>query len=578
MRYIAKKGISDYSVLISSHACEKVRYASLELKKFLLEATGFEAEIVVERPENPVIELIAENKYDDGFEVTTVGENIVVRGNSERGVVYGVYALCNALFGLEFFTPEYYSIKKGDLPFRQLNITVKPDIPARSLGIAPVYDYIAGERLLPNALRMGLMGMAEDWGICSHSYFKILPPAKYKDSHPDWYSAGDDGKNLCLSNEEMRREFTENLYRIVLDSPKMKYYMIGQEDSTTYCNCPECTRAIKELNGSFSSMVIQFTNDVIREINARLKKDAPERKVVFIMFAYQQTLNPPVKKVGDGFESLYRGDIEENFAVMLAPLNAQSDFSYFDEKNHTSFGKTFYNADGKATRDILLGWRAITSKIFFWSYHVDNTDWFIPFDDWDVISENYRAYVKMGVHYLFEEGSYGKYIPNFNKLRVYVYSRMMWNVNLDPQELINRFMEGYYGSIHVKVRRYFDFLREHCLEISKKQGRPMLYVTYDDFDLMSAAKYWPKDVLEKALELYNDALSSATPEEYERFKEEGAPVMYMLLLDYADSLYAERRIQYASFITDIATRYNYFENCEAVLIPNFNRIKQMAAI
>lgn len=106
----------------------------------------------------------------------------------------------------------------------------------------------------------------------------------------------------------------------------------------------------------------------------------------------------------------------------------------------------------------------------------------------------------------------------------------------------------------------------------------MLYVTYDDFDLMSAAKYWPKDVLEKALELYNEALSSATPEEYERFKEEGAPVMYMLLLDYADSLYAERRIQYASFITDIATRYNYFENCEAVLIPNFNRIKQMAAI
>ena len=53
-----------------------------------------------------------------------------------------------------------------------------------------------------------------------HSFYKYLPPEKYFDAHPDWYSEINGKRKhehaqLCLTNEAMIQELIKNLARVL---------------------------------------------------------------------------------------------------------------------------------------------------------------------------------------------------------------------------------------------------------------------------------------------------------------------------------------------------------------------------
>lgn len=550
-------------------ASDKERFAGEELRFFFGEASGCRPETVTDAGNRPYIRLQTGDSAGDGYTIRTEANGYSITGDGGHGTVYGVYALCRTLFGLEFFTPDVWTIdRKRDVAFAEINLSEKPDIPLRAIGIYPLHDEHAGFPLLPGALRMRVRGMADGWGLCNHSYFRILPPAEYAAAHPDWYSAGDDGKNLCLTNADMRREFTERLKRIVADS-SAGYFMIGQQDNTTFCNCPRCTAALRKYGGSRSKLMVDFTNAVVRDLNAWLAETDPERRVVFCMFAYQQTVEPPPAAVTEEMPPL-----EQNLAVMLAPLGAAGDISYFDRRNRLPYGTTYASGAGAPVAEILRGWKRITDRLFFWAYDIDYADALVPFCGWDAVGENYENYKRFGTEYLFVEGTYSRYVPNFNHLRTYLHANMMWNTSADPEALIDRFMHGYYGPAAGAMRIYFDALREHGRDIRRRYGRPMLYVRFDDFPDLSDKRYWPEAFLRRAADLHACALSSAG--RYAgRVSEEAVPGYYLLLLHYADRLSPSERKRMAAVVTAVAEKYGLYKGGEGIVTANLQKIKEM---
>lgn len=532
MEYIVKDSKSAYKILIPKSADEKLIFAAKECRRFIRRASGASLGITV-KPSGCYISISQNGAGGDGYSVKTEGKNIYVCGQSAHGAVYGTYALLKKLIGLEFYTPKAFELNKGDVPLPGMNFSVQPDIPVRASGIAPCHSEERGNGLLPGFLRMGLRGMAEGWGIMGHTYFLILPPEKYKDEHPEWYSSGDGGVNLCLSDQNMRREFTENLIEFIERHKDVEIFMIGQQDNNSRCTCEKCQRYIESAGGYYSALMAEFTTNVVKEINRHFEKTDPARKLRFVMFAYQLSTLPPVKREKGKFLSLLKEKLPHNLSVMLAPLAVRGEISYFDPENRISFDTRYISEKSVPLTDVIEGWRAVCDKLFFWAYDIDNVNNFIPFNSFDSIAENYRGYKNIGVEYLFEEGAYIRYVPNFNALRLYLVSVLMWNCNADTEATYDKFFNGYYGAAAVQMREYFEYLQQHLRKITRESGRYMFYIRFDDFKDLGDKQYWPKDVVEKAYNLFRMAYSAAKGKYKNRVREDGAPVFYLYLsLDY----------------------------------------------
>ncbi len=575
--FFIKDGKTEYKILVKANATERVEFAVKELTEFLYEATGCRMQTATHENAEKTVTLSVSDKGNEGYRIYSNDENYVIQGYSEKGLIYGVYGFLRRVIGLVFYTSDVYDINKGDIAFLALDEERIPDIPTRAIGIVPLHSEQTDAPITKEAFRMGVSGMADNWGLHNHSYFKILPPDVYREKHPDWYSQGDNGVNLCLMNEDMRAEFTKRVKEIVLQHPNSKYFMLGQEDHVSICECEKCVAEMKKYNGFLSMLMINFTNAVVKDVNAWLKETGISREVVFVMFAYQQTVVPPVKRVGETFTPLYDFNLEKNLAVMLAPLGACGDKSYFDENNYMAKATCYYDMYAYKTKELLLGWRAVVDKVCVWSYCNDFSDLFTPFNCWDAFEENYRWYKKINAEFVFEEGAYLKYTPNFSYLRAYLVSKLMWDSSISMESAMDEFFKGYYGaSAAPYVRAYFDFLREHCRKITREKGRPMLFVRFDDFSDLSAPEYWDMSTLLHAAQLHETAMENADEAYKERVSEEGMPIWFILLLRYNQRLNEKDRALLAKKILISVEKYKYDSKSEyeGISATYLNKIKK----
>ena len=573
--FFIKDGQTEYRIIVKASATERVAFAVEELTKLLEEATGCRMQTATQEEAIKTVTLSVLNKGSEGYRIYSNDENYVIEGYSEKGLIYGVYGFLRRVIGLVFYTPDAYDMKKGDIAFVALDEERIPNIPTRAIGIEPLHFEATDAPMTKEAFRMGVSGMADNWGLHNHSYFKILPPSVYKEKHPDWYSKGNDGIQLCLTNEEMRAEFVKRVKEIVLQHPNSKYFMLGQEDHASVCECEKCVAEMKKYDGFASMLMINFTNAVVKEVNAWLKEENISREIVFVMFAYQLTVVPPVKRDGETFTPLYDFNLEKNLAVMLAPLGARGDKSYFDEENYMAKATCYYDIFAYKTKELLLGWRAVVDKVCVWSYCIDYSDLFTPFNCWDAFEENYRWFKKINAEFVFEEGSYSKYTPNFSHLRSYVVSKLMWDSSVSMESSIDEFFVGYYGASSAPyMRAYFDFLRNHCRKISNEQGRPMMFVRFDDFSDLSAGEYWSMSTLIEAGKLHQEAVNHADEAYKQRVFEEGMPIWFILLLRYNQRLTAKDRLILAQRVIALVEKYGYSSGGEGISLCYLKKIQK----
>lgn len=581
MKQLIKNRTSPYIIALPETVSVQLRFAAQELRFFLREATGAELSIFSGTlTEKPFISL--GNTFflvssgielptlgEDDFLIKTQGENIYIAGGSDFGTMYGVYELLGRLINLEIFSDDCISFaRKKTVVLPETDTLCRPSIRIRTLGIHPLYypdarvkrvhdGGIDGKGNVRYTYRMRLRGMCEGWGIANHSYFKILPPDLYKDTHPDWYA--NDGKNLCLSNEEMRLEFVSRMKQIIEKEADCTFFMMGQEDNAKFCDCPDCLSAIKKYDGRESAVMLLFSNKVVRDLNEWIEKEHSGRKVEFCTFAYHRTSMPPSFVTGSDGESggytLVYPELktESNLGIMLAPLASNISTSFFDKRNRLSFDTKYDTEKSVPTAELFYGWRAATENLYIWSYSADFIDYLTPFNVFGSLEENYRGFSKLNLRYIFEEGAYSGYVPNLTELKIYVFSKMMWDAGQSVKKLIDDFADSYYGAGAGAVRAYIKLLSGQFEKIEKQ--RPFLFIRFDDYDDITEEKYWSKEFLELALGVLNDGLKKCKGQYYHRLKKETLPALYLLIRNHLAQLNAEDQAKYLSDFVEITERY-----------------------
>jgi hypothetical protein len=341
----------------------------------------------------------------------------------------------------------------------------------------------------------------------------LIPTDKYYDAHPDWFCeingkrvkpASAHASQLCLTNEELRKELTANALALLRKEPNARFISVSQNDShTSYCRCAKCT-ALAEEEGSQSGPLIHFVNKVAEDI----EKEFPD--VLVETLAYTYTRKPP-KRVKPRNNVVVRlCTIECSFAQ---PLSAgKNEMSYAPQK-------------GNSLKEDIEGWSNISKNLFIWDYVTNFSSYFLPHPNLRVLAPNIRFFIDNHTIGLFEQGDGYCAAGDFVRMRNWVISHLMWNPSLDEKELFAEFIEGYYGKDAAPfIAEYWKLLLD---DVDKSNINLICY--------MSTTSGWlTVPALVKAKECFDGAMAATKDETLlSRIRRDRMPLDFVLLVDYS---------------------------------------------
>ena len=263
-----------------------------------------------------------------------------------------------------------------------------------------------------------------------------MPPERYYAQHPEWYSlidgkrvVGNHVGQLCLTNDEMRKELTRNALEWIRRNPNAQMISISQNDWLGPCQCTKC-QALVEKEGSEAGPMLHFVNAVAAEI----EKKYPSFMVDTL--AYQYSRKTP----------LY---VRPHDNVIIRLCSIEADFSRpLDSEYNASF------------RDDVKSWSKIVDNIYVWDYTTNLHNFLFPHPNIHVLGPNMRFFADHNVKGMFAQGNGYSIGGDFFALKAWLLGHLMWNPYVDSDKLIEEFIQGYYSKAGPYISKYINLIRK----------------------------------------------------------------------------------------------------------------------
>ncbi len=442
---ITEKGVAKAVIVIAEDAPKPVRHAAAELADFLQQITGAKLDILhppaVGRPRllvGPKAAKSADADFStdglgaDGIIIRTVGNGLILAGGHPRGTLYAVYTFLEEHLGCRWWSSTESTIpKKPTIKIAKLNIHYVPALEYRS----PFwFDAFDGDWAVRNKCNGHAHRLDEKRGGKHiyeghvHTFNRLIEPDKYFKDHPEWFSEingkrTNNRAQLCLTNEEMRKELLKNLKARLRKNPAATIASVSQNDWRGNCQCSRCA-AIEKEEDSPAGLMLRFVNSIAADI----EEEFPQ--VAISTLAYQYTRKPP-KYVKP----------RDNVIVRLCSIEC-------------SFSKPLADERNKEFRDDIVGWSKICNRLYIWDYTTNFKHHIMPHPNLRVLGPNVKFFAEHNVKGLFEQGAYSTYGAEMAELRAWVLARLLWDPTRDGQELIDEFIDGYYGPAGPHIMAY----------------------------------------------------------------------------------------------------------------------------
>lgn len=433
-------GESGYTIVIPQNAApSEVRAASF-LQDHIRKISGAELPVVSSGeplPEKGIyISSGPEIETGDGFSVTTTGNDLIIKGGTQRGCIYAVSELLERYLGVRYYSPDYAVIpQQSSISLPAIDITGSSPNSYRNVNGAFTLnaDYKDFNRLHHTS------DMFAD-GFFVHTFNKLVPWETWFESNPEYFSFMN-GKRiidqLCLTNPEVLRLTIEKLREEMALQPEKVFWSVSQGDNFSYCQCEECSKIIEE-EDSPAGPIIHFVNKVADEFPGK----------VISTLAYQYSRKAPEK-----------AKPRDNVQIMLCTIELNRSLSIADDPGSKSFITD------------LEDWGEISNHIFLWDYTVDFAHSISPFPNLHTLQPNIRLFVQNNVREHFQQTNTGTG-HEFAELKACLISKLLWNPEADVREIIREFTDGYYGKGGKWIRKYIATLER---ELKKSGERLDIY-------------------------------------------------------------------------------------------------------
>jgi len=456
---IAKGGKSPYVIVLPADASPSTRHAAQELQHFLKQMTDAELPIVADNSPAREEEILLGNNRrlqdlgitidwkslgDEGYTLRTVGKRLVIAGGALRGNLYGVYGLLEDHLGCRWFAPGVSRIPKCErLIIPPLDEKKVPVLEYREVF---TYDCFDGDWAARNRVNSSAARLEEKHGgkvrfgrgFFVHTFERLVPPAKYFDQHPEYFSLVRgkrlrERSQLCCTNEEVIRICTEEILKAIAADPEAFVWSVSQNDWYNYCECENC-QALARQEESQMGPVLYLVNRVAEAVAQRYPDKAIET------LAYQWTRKPPRTLRPRPNVIIRLCSIECCFSHPLATCDSEAN---------------------RAFREDIKGWAQIAPRLWVWDYVTDFRHYLLPFPNQRVRRANIRFFVEHNVKGIFEQDTYDTPHSELAALGGYLTAKFLWNPDYNEEKALTEFLEGYYGPAAKPIRTYLDLLHDH---------------------------------------------------------------------------------------------------------------------
>ena len=520
-----ENGVSNYKIVVEDEPCKEIVIASEELQTMVKEATGATLPIVEESGvryfngaefivlgKNSVFEAAGLstdglNLGMNGYTIQTKDKSVFITGDDAYGTLFGVYGYLELEYNFDCFAVDLYTIdKEAKTTLKNFNVVDLPDIPLRSGGETIFSGKIAEKRMrfMPRDeyLFAGTIGV--------HSTFECFPKATYEATNPEFYNA--ERNELCYTahgDEEALALMHEIALKYVqskfIENTRAKMITFSHQDTMSWCYCKSCA-AVKDKYGVFSATAVHFINDLADDVEAWMETPegqpyARDFKITFL--AYTTTEAAPViyNEKTDTFspvdETVICGD---HVQVMFAPIMMDYQNSIYEPIN-----SSYYNN--------FRAWRVLCDEFNIYSYHANYDDFLSFFDTFEQLQEFYIFAANSNTQWLYDlgQGSNMGGATGWHMLKIYLNSKFGWNVNYNFDELVEKFFNAYYGPAADTMLQIFKEQRARYAYNLEHEG---LTVTRSCYAILTKENYWPKNLLDRWVGLYEQALNAIAPLQY----------------------------------------------------------------
>jgi hypothetical protein len=393
---------------------------------------------------------------DDGFILKCDGRLAVIYGLRDKAVYYGAVRLLE----LKGYRMTHHQVPDV-APNIQLGLPIVDEVNNPSFAYREMWYYTphhsqdyADWHALHHRIRVGDSGQyiwdsrfsgplrwAE--GMYVHTFQKLVPPQKYFDSHPEWFTETDgrrvrDGQ-LCLSNPEVLDTLCTNLAKMMEEQPGAQIWSVSNNDNYNVCQCPRC-RHMDSLYGGPSGTLIHFINQVARRF--------PSKTISTL--AYQFTRRAP-QPVNSHIEKP-----DSNVNIMFCSIECGR-----QEAIATAPAEASFRCD-------MEDWAALTDNIYVWDYVVQFRNMWDPFPNLHVLQPNLKYFHDHGVRLMFEQGTGANNMTSWMELREYMLVKLLWNVDADPDSLLHDFCIHYYGLASQPVEELYREMHRALIASGKR--------------------------------------------------------------------------------------------------------------
>lgn len=515
---LASGGVTDYVIVTpSDNDGEPVKYAAKQLKTHLKNSTGADFAIETDSgiTSDKIISLGNTAQFKkagltadeqtlthDGYIIKRVGNSLFIAGAYDSGTAFGVWEFLHYEIGYEYYAEGcvYYDTV-STLKLKDFDYTDIPAFEHRSMDGYISYHTEAAYQLRLNSEKLA----AKAAYICGnnpytasssgHGLGYLITPEKYYEAHPEWFSAYERNHefyNLCLTADGVVETVVEEIKQYAEKNPDGYMVDLCQGDgSGIWCSCQTCQDEIKKYK--HSGYFVRFVNKVIAAMDEWREQENIERDFEYLMFAYQETNVPPVNSDG----TLIDESCKANDKLVIYRTGGA--FCYYHD-----FTDENCSVNATKVKEYKL-WNAVSTKCIMWDYGINYTQYLSFNNDFSTIQSHFAYYKNvLNARFLSREMNSGAEHMMFDALKIYLISKLMWNVNYDTETLITNFITNYYGACAPQVSEALNLLRTWWEIEDVKSG----HTTHQKNTLADKnVPQPPKNVLDKAYSLFSEAIA-----------------------------------------------------------------------
>jgi hypothetical protein len=384
-----------------------------------------------------------EKLKDDGFIISIYEDAVYLAGKNPIGDLYAVNTLLEEkLSCMVLSINEEYIPKQKNIHFDKYEKLYNPAFSFRRILFPGRKSQAFREWYKVEELN--------DWGMFVHTFNKLIPPKKYYQEHPEYFSLVNGRRlqdaQLCLSNPDVIKTLIENLGEEMKKQPNKQIWSVSQNDTYNMCECNNCQKLYDQY-GSYSGAYIYMANQIAR---------AYPNKIISTL-AYQFTRSAP-KNI----------EPEPNVNIMFCSIECNRSMPLTEDKRSAEFVQE------------MKDWSQLTQNIFVWDYVVQFKNYLTPFPNFPVLQPNAQFFRNSGVEMMFEQGSGGNW-SDLSELKQYLLAKLLWNPDLDMDSLSRHFIQVYYGKAGKFIQQYYDLTTQEIKNHAKDEwlniyGFPSDYV------------------------------------------------------------------------------------------------------